>query len=211
MDLEAIASFTHSELISHIRAIGLECEDNELSDEELQGLLYSFTSSNVHFDQIYELCRIFEQPFSLIETLLESNDWKLTEALVAELFELSPSCHHHVNIVPLVSSVALSKKFSEMAPSLHPGCIFLFLQADFSHGGEGELRRIMVDKGEHRMVGVTSIYTGLSFGVHTITLERQIDDTTMTTETFTIYIPSTLYAYGYALDAALDIIYWYIL
>jgi hypothetical protein len=202
MDLALISSLGHAELLALVHTLGLldECDAAELEVEDLQGFALSFVSSCEHFDDIYELCRIFAQPFDLIASLLESSDWRVTSDLAEQLLELSPQCQGVVLPIP-TPCMRRSKAGTAFTPTgipdtLFPGQILLFLDATEAEAGRGAVKetgagtpptkppplsRVRFGGGAGLRTGLRSTWPGMAFGVQRLTLERECATAATTT------------------------------
>lgn len=192
MDLTTISALDRSEVTSCIDALGLDCGPlDDLDTDDLQGLLFSFVSSCDRFEEIFEVCLSFQQPFDLVQSLLESNEWKLSSALVGELFDLGSQSKDI--IIPLI----LSGNLPVILPDkLYVGRVLTIVD-NYEPSTPVLSRRIRF--GDPPVSATHCTWPGLSFGMQRVEIGA---------DTCTALVSCALYEYGHALDATIDLIYW---
>jgi hypothetical protein len=199
MDFDIVLNLNRSRLEEYLDALSIEYT-SECEISELQALLLSFVSSKQRFQTIFEICQCFTESFELVESLLESNDQRVTVSLLDQFQSLKENPISYV-------SIHLNSE-GEVIPFDKVSTTSKLIIVD------SESDEVLSDAVHIYLDGSTyhrAIPFGLKFGLHDLSTTGYPYEIHTTNPVFThsiIYTTSPLYSYCMYLDSVLDRLIW---
>lgn len=199
MELDFVVSLDRSKLEEMTSKLGIEVGfDCEI--EELHALLYSFIASNVFFDKAYELCCLFDEPFELIHSLIESSEGILNSVVLNAILEIKSN---PVDFIPITSNT----HFAVANCKVNIGTSFVLLRDEGSvNDGDSDM---FIKCGEgKRCAAVINVsdFGNQDFDIVQNSLKSSPSHQVLCR--FNVFASSGIYSYCMSLDAVLDRLFW---
>lgn len=185
--------FERSKLVEIMQTVGMEFQGDDIDDDEMRALLYSFVSTHSYFSKSFELCCFFDIPFELVNSLIESNEGKLTETVLGALLELTSSP---------VSFLPLSQDSGDSVIKVRECVRCVVVEEDCEETCESQL--VVKSVGET----CNALLPPLHFGHNIIHTARYSNaDALLSAHSYDVFSSSAVYSYCMSLDRLLDRIF----
>ena len=199
MNLERILALEKFELEAVLRKLELEFNDTAL-EEELQALLFSFVASHDNFDKVYDLCCLFDEPYALVDCLVESSNGRLSNVVLEALIELRQA---PVRVYPIIPGSAKVEHIKVRA-----GTSLIFVE-DSSDEVNTPHNAYVITDGNNQ--SCRTVVRDLPFGHHEFRLYSEASTSESQSRaiyTYHIFASSAVYSYCMAVDSVLDRLHW---
>jgi hypothetical protein len=201
MELERLMCLDRYQLEEMISKLNVECSTRNCEDDELQALLYSYIAPYNYFDKAYELCCLFDEPFELIHSLIESSEGKLTAVVLDAMMEIKTKPVEMVTIATPTQLSVVKKKVNR-------GVSFVLIEDETDNAAAGHFEVSIKSSG---CKDSAAVFSATSFGHHDFDIVQsslKIQRPHQVISRYNIFASSAIYSYCMSLNAVLDRLFW---